>query len=75
MIWGPLSGIGTYTDVVNGWVKEKYSGGMAYTIDAATVNVSEASSTKIIGTYQFSLKNSSGSKTTTGTFTITEPAQ
>ncbi|RBL93337.1 hypothetical protein [Chitinophaga flava] len=75
MIDGPLSGLGTYTDVVNGWVKEKYSGGMGYTINAATVNVTEASPNKITGTYQFSLKNASGNKTTTGTFNITQPAQ
>lgn len=75
MIDGPLSGIGTYTDVANGWVEEKYSGGMGYTINSASVNIVEASPTKITGTYQFSLKNASGAKTATGTFTINEPAQ
>lgn len=74
-ISGPLSGLGTYTTIYNGWLKEKYSGGLAYTIDAASINITEASSSKVIGTYQFSLKNSTGSKTTTGTFTINEPAQ
>jgi len=72
---GPLSGIGTYTDVVSGWVKEKFSGGMGYTIEAASVNITEASPSKIVGTYQFSLENTSSNKTVTGTFTINEPAQ
>lgn len=75
MIDGPLSGIGTYTNVVNGWVKEKFSGGMGYTIETASVNITEASPTKIVGTYQFSLENTSSTKTATGTFTINAPAQ
>jgi len=74
-ITGPLSGIGTYTSIYNGWLKEKYSGGQGYEINAASVTITEASATKIIGSYQFSLKNAAGSKTTTGTFTINEPAQ
>ncbi|MFX1708108.1 hypothetical protein PV783_29360 [Chitinophaga sp. CC14] len=72
---GPLSGIGTYTTIYNGWLKEKYSGGMGYEIKEASVNITEASSVKIIGTYQLSLKNTSGNKAVTGTFTINEPAQ
>jgi hypothetical protein len=72
---GPLSGIGTYTDVVNGWVKEKYSGGQGYDIIDATVTISSASNTKILGTYSFQLKSSSSTKSATGSFIINAPAQ
>jgi len=72
---GPLTGIGHFTDVIHGWVKEKYSGSQGYDIVEADVNVTTSSSSQIKGTYEFTLENTSGTKTLTGTFTINQHAQ
>lgn len=72
---GPLNGLRHFTDVIHGWVKEKFSGGQGYDIIEADINVTESSSTKLLGTYEFILQNTSETKTVTGIFTINQPAQ
>lgn len=56
-------------------VTEKFSGGQSYTISGGEINISELSLSKIVGIYQFSLKNPASTKTATGTFIINQPVQ
>ncbi|RPE05801.1 hypothetical protein EGT74_25905 [Chitinophaga lutea] len=72
----PPSGIGTFIPKYVDWnIQEKFSDGQPYKITAGAIKISEASNTKIEGTYSLKLDNSSGTKNITGTFSINQPVQ
>ncbi len=69
---GPASGIGTYPiQNGDGDVEEKFSGGQGLYITGGSITVTEASNTKITGSFVFKSVN----KMTTGTFSINQPVQ
>jgi hypothetical protein len=74
---GNANGLGKFTFKNSGYdiIDERFSGGQSYQIVGGEVNLTESSSTKIVGSYNVLLKSGSNTKSATGTFTINQPIQ
>lgn len=73
---GPVGGVGTYIsrDPAICHFEELFSGGIVYTVDSSTFNISKATTTNVTGTFTLWVHNTVKNKVITGSIAANVPA-